>query len=257
MTLCLLLVPKLSYGAIAAVGGQNKGEESTASGGLGTLAFAGNVTTGNTIIIAIAVLGTAAPNITAPTKSAGTATLGTITSDTSYSNEDVPSTTYFEISVYHAYVTAGGSCTITINGTYNGGGVAMIDEFSGMATSSPVNGTPVSNNGTNAIENPGAISTNNGGMALMVSTDYSSGNGSYTQTNTNIYKIATGASTNTGEGQYDLTAAGGSQTVTATVGGGMSISYWIAAGVAYNQASASTSNIYINNAQINNAKLGF
>jgi len=203
----------------------------------GTQAFGSSLTAGDTILIIVLTYGSNSDTINTPTESTGTATLGTVTLDESSGVQNGTS----EANIYHANVTGSGTCTIKITGIWNTGSAYLIlDEFSGMA-SSPVYGTPVTAaSGSSGTENPGTITTPNGGMAVMAWSDSSGGSaGSYTITGTNI-ENEPDPSNVTGGAQYTLTTTGGSQTLTALAVSPLTVSAWVASGVAYSPASPTT-----------------
>ena len=226
--------------SIAHVSGQNKGEVGTTT--LSNLSFANPLTTGNTIIIIVQafLVGSSNPTISTPTLVAGSgATLGTITLDKTYSGNS--GSNRFTTSIYHAYVSNGGTATIGMSGTWTNS-IGIIDEYSGMDPSSPVYGTPVATTGTSNTENPGSISTPAGGVGIMASDELSNfADFIYTQSDNNIYNLGTGSSTMTGQAEYKLTASAGSQTMTANPGANSW--FWTAVGAAYQIPTAATTTV--------------
>jgi hypothetical protein len=230
LSVLFCLLADHAFAAIAEVPGQAQGEYTNdGTTTLANLTFASNITAGNTILIVVLGFNNGGPVINTPAQASGTATLAPITLDVSYTDTVDGA---LEINVYHAYVTATGSCTIAMTGTFNNNGsTAAIDEFSGMAISNPLSGTPVTSSGSGSgAENPGSIVTPNGGMALMVAAQDSSSNFTWSYTNTIIYQEGQDAVDLSGIAQYSLTATGGPQTLTATPSAAVNYG---AVGVAY------------------------
>jgi hypothetical protein len=135
----------------------------------------------------------------------------------------------FTISVYRAPVTGSGSLTLGFTAGGASCGMVAIDEFSGIATTTPVDVSATSS-ATSATESTALTTTGTNDMILMYSTEVSTANFTYTQNATNIFNNSLGAGDFTGEAQYQVTTAAGAHTLTAGTGNSWP---WFAVGVAY------------------------
>lgn len=211
--------------SIAAVVGQNKGVVGGAT--LSNLAFAGNVTAGNQVIVTVhAYRGNGSPSISTPTKVSGTATIGSFVRDATSAVSS--GSMFFKIDVYRAPVIASGSLSIGLSGSFEAA-LGAINEYAHMAAS-PVDGSAVYNTGTGATESSGSVTTTAaGGMVLMASLETSDINFTYTQSGTNVFSASQGDAM-TGQTQYALAPTAGAYTLTAGTGNSWD---WMSVAVPY------------------------
>lgn len=222
---------------IARVSGQNTGNKVSGASSPATLdlAFPGNLTAGNDIIVASAMYDngvTPGPSYNVSTSS-GTAVISSFTEDKAVTVHGGS----IILAINRAHVISSGSLTIRVTGSGSNSIYISygITEYANMATS-PVNGTPDSNSGTGATESTNAVSSSAGGLVVQLSAELSSGNFTYSQSDANIYKVSTGSSDLTMQAQDKLTPSAGSNTLTA--GTGNSWSWWSIA-VAYKGGNTS------------------
>lgn len=134
-----------------------------------TRAFPANVTTGSLIVVwAMQVVVGATPNYFQPsdiTKSAGTATLGPITLDLSccYRGDNC-----FDVVVWSAIVTGGGSLTMQCNGTTGAAFNLIVDEFSGNWTANRLVDHSVYQEYQDGGPDPDSRPASSTGAALMI-----------------------------------------------------------------------------------------
>lgn len=204
--------------AIARVAAQATGKQWQGSGTT-TIAFPGNVTNANTILVGTNVYdddGTQpAPVIT---KSAGTATIGAVVTDKDVDNAfDANS----RMTIYRIPVTGTGSLTLQVDlGATHGaiyGGIVGINEYTGFHAT-PLDGTPVLNTGTGVTESTGAVAAHAGGLVFVVGGEASTGDFTYTLSDTLVFSDATGSTDFTGNVQDKLIAADSSPSITAGTG---------------------------------------
>jgi hypothetical protein len=238
-----LYKPEKTYADIAQIAGQNKGEHSETPNSLPNLAYTGNVTNGNTIIITVIEFrsGVSNPVINTPTKAAGTATISALTRDATYTNNS--GSNRFQIDVYRASVTATGSLTIGFTGTFDAA-IGVINEYSGM-DASPLDGVAVTNTNTGTTESTGTMTTSTCGVVIMSSTEVSTADFLYSSRTdlgggsapTDVYNNVTASTQFTGEVQHKITTAAGSPNLAISTGNSW---FWVAVGVAYKAASCPT-----------------
>ena len=218
---------------VVQVPGQNTGE--TGSGGaLSNLAFPGNVTAGNQIVVVVQGYNANAttPTVSTPTQASGTATIGAMSQDGAYSNGNGSNT--YTLKIFRATVTGSGSLTLAFPGTFQFG-LAALNEYSGM-DANPVDGSPATNTGTGATESSGNVQTSAAGMVLMTSAELSNTNFTYALSDTNIYSNSQGQTSYTGEAQHKKTTGAGTYTLTA---GTANSWFWSSLAVAYKAAVSS------------------
>lgn len=165
---CLLVVlllaasPANVFAAIAEVGAQ-KAVVHDSSVGASTVAFPGNVTAGNLIILAGATANTfGGISSVVVAKSSGTATIGTVSQSFGATGVVLGG---FTTKVYIAYaiVTGSGSLTLSITPDLGSGNYtnAVIDEFSGVsATPLDVDGGEATGNSAGATDTITTVTTN-------------------------------------------------------------------------------------------------
>ena len=173
------------------------------------------VTSGNTVLLAIAsYLSGVGHNYAAGdvTKTAGSATIGTVVLDQATNQmADISG-----VAIFRVPITGSGTLTLTYNNTTAGGFIfAMGSEWVGF-NASPV-GTKATSTGTGTSHTSGSISTTSAGIIFYVASEVSGGDFTRTYSDTLLYKVDAGASTYTAINQYK-TISSSPNTLTDTTG---------------------------------------
>lgn len=201
---------------IARISGQGTGNHinNEASPAILDVAFPGNVTAGNDILVFPGIYSVSSTDEAySLSQSAGTATIGAFTEDKQIKFNGNQAL----IAISRAHVTGTGSLTVRLTATASSNIYIAygINEYSGMATG-PVYGTPDSNSGTGTLESTNAITAfGSGGLIAQISAEASDNDFSYTQSDTNIFKDSTGSLDMTLQSQDKLTSGTGPYTLTA------------------------------------------
>ena len=224
-----------SSGKLAAVVGQASG------GRASSIAFPGNVTAGNTILVATTVYQPA----TIPTisKSSGTATISAFTTDGDF---NTPFGTTARMNIFRANVTGSGSLTLAISPTTYWGWYWAINEYSGFAAS-PLDGAQAANAGTSSTYTTGNITLSAAGMIFAHMGDYTGKSFSYPSNSDVLVYKAENWLYGTGITQHKIANAG-TYAITATASGSfaygaLSVKYKAAAataGYSLSQINATT-----------------
>lgn len=186
---------------VALVGANSGGTVSPSSQANLTYNLGGaTVTSGNSVIVGVALAGTGLNNFAAGqlTKTAGTATIGTIALD-SAKNQGAGD---IACAIYRVPITGNGTITLQYANGVNAFIIIGEGEFTGL-NASPV-GTSGSNGGTSATESSGSVTTGANGMIFYIATEDSTITWTRTFSDTLIFNQHDGNANFTGLVQFKI-----------------------------------------------------
>ena len=217
--------------SITRVSGQSTGVSDNATGDTLTVAFPNHVTSGNLIVIGVAVSdGTATI-----TKNAGSATLGTITQDAYFSANDYESIPQ-SITIFSAPVTGSGDCTMQFQeqGTAGYSSIALQEYTGADVSATRVDGTSTGS-GTSLTPATGTVTAPSQGGAFFGGLAYNNEGDatySYGPGYSNVYGTSDGADYLPCSFEDHITSSGDTSSASWTITG-ITAEPWAAALVVY------------------------